>query len=166
MFSGKFEFTYFVHCRKVRLRRSYPTVYIYFIKSSGNSVPWYFNAKVSIRSFKDCGYRHKSILFWFITNLSVFLAVVSLVLPGGFLVVFLFLIWHYINHWVDALQNRGMLSYYPLLDPCLQNQVRMISAKLNADSLLLDLNLACLDHFILITLMPLHSENEICLKHL
>ena len=71
-FSRKFQLGHFFLFRNVRLRWSYSTVQIYFIKSSVNSVPWYFNAKVSISSFRDRGYCHESILFWFITNPSVF----------------------------------------------------------------------------------------------
>ena len=83
-FSSKFLSAQFVLFRYVRLRRSYLTVQIYFLKSSGNSVPWYFNAKVSINSFRDSRCCQKSILFWFITNPSVFLAVVFLGLTCGF----------------------------------------------------------------------------------
>ena len=71
-FSGKFHSAHFVLFRNLRLRRSYSTVQTYFIKSLGNNVPWYFNAKVSISSFRDGGCCRKSILFWFITNPSVF----------------------------------------------------------------------------------------------
>ena len=63
VFSGKFQVAHFVLLRNVRLHRNYSTVQIYFIKSSGNSVPWYFNAKVSISSFRDSGCSRKSILF-------------------------------------------------------------------------------------------------------
>ena len=72
VFSGKFQSAHFVLLRNVRLCRSNSTVQIYFIKSLGNCVPWYFNAKVSINSFRDSGCCHKSILFWFTTNPSVF----------------------------------------------------------------------------------------------
>ena len=72
VFSGKFQSTHFLLFRNVKLSRSFLTVQIYFIKSSGNSVPWYLNAKVSIRSFRDSCCCHKSILFWFIANPSVF----------------------------------------------------------------------------------------------
>ena len=71
VFSGKFQSAHFVLFRNVRLHRSYSTVQIYFIKSSGNSVPGYFNAKVSISFFRDSGCCRKLILFWFITNPSV-----------------------------------------------------------------------------------------------
>ena len=71
MFNDKFQSTHFVLFNYVRLRRSYSTVQIYFIKSSGNIVPCYFNAKVSIRSFRDSALCRKSILFEFITNLCL-----------------------------------------------------------------------------------------------
>ena len=70
--SWKFQSPHFIVFRIVRLRRSYSTVQIYFIKSSGKSVPWYFDGKVSISSFRDTSCCHKSILFWFITNPCVF----------------------------------------------------------------------------------------------
>ena len=73
VFRGKFQSNHFVLFRNLRLYRSYSTVLIYFIKSSGNSVPWYFNAKVSISSFTDSGCCRKSMLFWFVINLSVFI---------------------------------------------------------------------------------------------
>ena len=63
VFSGEFQLAHFVLFRNVRLCRSYLTVQIYFIKSSGNSVPWYFNANVCISSFRDSGCCCKSILF-------------------------------------------------------------------------------------------------------
>ena len=85
VFSGKFQSAHFVLFRNVRLRWSYSTVQIYFVKSSGNRVPWYFNAKVSMSSFRHRGCCRKSIIFLFITNPSVSLAVVFLSLPGGFL---------------------------------------------------------------------------------
>ena len=72
MFSDKSQLAHFVLFRNVRLCRSYSTVQIYFIKSSGNCVLWYFNAKVSISSFRDSSCCHKLILFWFIINLSIF----------------------------------------------------------------------------------------------
>ena len=75
IFSSKFQSAHFVLFRNVRLCRSYSTVQIYFIKSLGNSVLSYFNAKVSINSFRDSSC-HKSILS---------LAVVFLGKPGGFL---------------------------------------------------------------------------------
>ena len=72
VFSGKFQSAYYVLFINVRHRRSYLTVQIRFIKFSGNSLPWYFNVKISIRSFRDSGCYRKSILFLFITNPSVF----------------------------------------------------------------------------------------------
>ena len=72
MFGGKFQSTHLVLFRNVKLRRSYSTVQIYFIKSSGNSVSWYINAQFSISPFRDSSSCHKSILFWFISNPSVF----------------------------------------------------------------------------------------------
>ena len=75
VFIGKFQSAHFVLFRNVRLCRSYKTVQIYFIKSSGNSVPWYFNAKVIwVFAFRDSGCCRKSIPFFFlfITNPSVF----------------------------------------------------------------------------------------------
>ena len=66
------NFNQLVFFGNVRLCRCYSTVQIYFIKSSGNSEPWYFNAKDSISSFRDSSCCHKWILFWFITNPSVF----------------------------------------------------------------------------------------------
>ena len=49
VFSGKFQSAHFVLLKNIRLRRSYSTIH-YFITSSGNSVPWYCNAKFSISS--------------------------------------------------------------------------------------------------------------------
>ena len=43
MLCNQFQSAHFVLFRNVRLRRSYTTVQIYSIKSSGNSVPWYIN---------------------------------------------------------------------------------------------------------------------------
>ena len=48
-------------------------------------LPWYFNAKVSLYSFRDSGFCRKSILFLFITNPFVFTCSSFLGLPGGFL---------------------------------------------------------------------------------
>ena len=79
MFSGKFQSAHFVFFRNVRLRRSYSTVQIHFIKSPRNSVPWYFNPKVSITSIRDSGFFNLLPI-----HLSS-LAVVFLGLPGGFL---------------------------------------------------------------------------------
>ena len=84
-FRGKFQSPHFVLFRNVRVRRSYQTVQMYFIKSSGNRVTWYFIVKVSISSFRDNGCCRKLILFLFITNPSVSFAVDFLSLPGYFL---------------------------------------------------------------------------------
>ena len=70
--SGKFQSALLILFRNLILRKSYSTVQIYFIKSSVNSVSWYFNAKFSIDPFIDGGCCHKLILFSFITNPSVF----------------------------------------------------------------------------------------------
>ena len=67
MIIGKFPSVHIVPFRNLRLRRSNLTVQVYFIKSSGNKVPWYFNTKVNISSFEN-----RSFFFLFITNLSVF----------------------------------------------------------------------------------------------
>ena len=84
VFSGKFQSPHFVLFGSVKCRSSCSATQIYFIKSSGNSVPWYFNAKVSINSFRDSSCCCKLILFdsW-PTHLSS-LAVVFLGLPGSF----------------------------------------------------------------------------------
>ena len=66
MMSSEANFSRFIlfFLEMFRLLISYSTVQIYFIKSSGNSVSWYFNAKVSISSFRDRGCCRKSILFF------------------------------------------------------------------------------------------------------
>ena len=93
VFSGKFQSVHFVIFRDVCLRRSYWTVKIYFMKSLGNSVPWYFDSKVSISFFRDNDCCRKSVFFFilffvvFFTSIHLSsLAVVFLSFPGGFLV--------------------------------------------------------------------------------
>ena len=82
VFSGKFHFVLF---RKVKLRRNYSTVQIYFIKYSRNSVPWYFYAKVSISSLRGRGYFHKQFFFYSLPVHPSSLSVFFLTLPGRFL---------------------------------------------------------------------------------
>ena len=83
VFSGKFQSTHFI---LFRLRKSYSTIRIYFIKSSGNSMPGYFYAKISISSFRDSGCCCKSILLFYSLAIHLSsLAVVFLRQSGGFL---------------------------------------------------------------------------------
>ena len=76
----------FVLFRNVKLRGSNSIVQIYFIMSSGNSVPWYFDAKVSISSFRDsdCYVCHKSFFFDSLP-IHVFPYSIFFGLSGGFL---------------------------------------------------------------------------------
>ena len=71
-FQTNFCWLKFLLFRNIRLCSCYSTVQIYFIKSSENSVPWNFNAKLSISSFKESRCWCKSMLFGFITNPSIF----------------------------------------------------------------------------------------------
>ena len=134
MFSGKFQSAHFVLYRNVRLCRIYLTIQIYFIKSSGNSAPWYFNAKVSISSFRDISCCCKSILFWSFTNpLPIHLsslAVVFLRLPGGFLA------WH------DSVSSSFLkmlwitLLYFPIVSPieCLSSLCNLTISFLSSNN--------------------------------
>ena len=90
VFSGEFQSIHFVLFRNVRLRKSYSTVRIYFIKSSGNCMLWYFNAKVSICSFRDCGCCCKSIHFFFY-SLPIHLSSLAIIFLG--LPSFLKILW-------------------------------------------------------------------------
>ena len=111
-------------------------------------MPWYFNAKVSISSFRDTGWCRKSIIFFYSLQIQLFsLAVVFLGLPRGFLAshdpvsqIFLKLLWITLLHFptvfeifpiesLSALRNLtiSFLSSNDVTDffsPCLQCKSR------------------------------------------